>query len=166
VTVFTALISAFAAAILTTWFSLWRFRQERWWEKKYEVYASIINSLHALYRGFDTERFLPYDDGLMGSIKSPEHIRLENQHKQFETAKLEIKRIVTIGDFILSEDAVKELETLLSKFVMPTPNEQLDTIAEIGQAIETCLTRIRQLAKNDLNPSVVRAVSQFVRVKR
>ena len=31
--VVTALISAFTAAVLTTWFSLWRFRKERWWDK-------------------------------------------------------------------------------------------------------------------------------------
>jgi hypothetical protein len=40
-----ALISAFAASALTTWLALWRFRRERWWDKKFACYVSIIEAL-------------------------------------------------------------------------------------------------------------------------
>jgi hypothetical protein len=53
--IITALVSAFVASPLTTWFSLWRFGKERWWDKIFESYAEIIEALHNMVVGFDEE---------------------------------------------------------------------------------------------------------------
>ncbi len=48
---FTAVIASF----VTARFALRRFYSEKWWEKKYEGYSSILESLHYIVRHFDEE---------------------------------------------------------------------------------------------------------------
>ena len=41
-------ITAILAAVITVWLAFKRTTQEKWWEKKYEAYASLLEALHHL----------------------------------------------------------------------------------------------------------------------
>jgi ABC-type arginine transport system permease subunit len=54
-TVQVAVFSQIVVALITVRLALGRFRQERWWERKYEAYSEMLTSLHQLRRSYEDD---------------------------------------------------------------------------------------------------------------
>ncbi len=102
-----ALVSAFAAAGLTTWFALLRFRKERWWDKKFESYAALIQALHDMAIGFDEE----VEASAVGHVLSENSI--QEHGKQYNSGRDELIRQLYIGEFLLHPSTISALRCLL-----------------------------------------------------
>lgn len=151
--VITALISAFAAALLTTWFSLWRFRQERWWEKKFQSYVAIMEALH--------EIGLLSDEELEASGTGT---KLSDQRKKELSEKLsdgqnEINKQLYTGQFLLRDESVEALRSFLRD--LDTAEAETDFITHHDRrsnAVHSCIVRMRLLAQQDLGSGTLRGL--------
>lgn len=144
--VVTALISAFTAAGLTTLFSLWRFRQERWWEKKFESYVAIMESLHNIA--------MPYDEELeaSGTGAKVSDARKKELAEKLHASLNEIYKQVYTGEFLLTPDAVDALRLMLRS--VDDAGVERDFVSHqdrCSKAIHACIDKMRSLAKGDLH---------------
>src|SRR5262249_25767276 len=93
-----------AIAWLAVRLALGRFRQEKWWEKKYEAYIEILVALHQVKKDFF--------DSIEWELQSKE--RPEEKEKEFKAAysaaKNDIMRHSDLGDFLISANAVRILK--------------------------------------------------------
>jgi hypothetical protein len=148
------LLESFLLAVtvswLTTQFSLRRFYRERWWEKKYLTYEGILNALHQMSQNVDAGRFLPNDE-LFG-----EDVWAKQLEKKFEDGKDEIRRIIALGEFIILPEVIEELQKIIIAPIGKTKgfDAYLDSFAAWGNGIHTCIEGVRQLARQDLNPTL------------
>lgn len=151
-----SLIAAFGAAQFTAWFSLGRFYRERWWEKKFEAYTSIINALHDMAQSITheieeyVEPVLP-DDELFN--RTPSQERAEQIRKQYnekhKIARDELRRRTDIGEFIISPQAVILLRALW-KDLAERGEDYISDLEGGVKAVNDCLEQMRQLANDDL----------------
>jgi hypothetical protein len=141
----TALVSAFAAATLTTWFSLWRFQKERWWDKKFESYAAIMESLHNMALRFDAEV-----EGIGRDAQISADAQQEFQEK-YHAGEMEIYKQIAIGEFLLTPKAVESLRKMLRDLDdAKGTNDFSQYIGGSSKAIWDCLERTRSIARSDL----------------
>jgi hypothetical protein len=85
----------------------------------------------------------------------------------YELATAELHRIVDVGEFVISADTIKELQILFGKLsLLGKADHYIDNVIEIGEAIDGCLARVRKLAKDDLNPGLVKSARRFIRGNR
>jgi hypothetical protein len=144
-TILTSLFTAFVAAVLTAWFSLWRFRSERWWEKKFSSYLAIMEALHDMQLGFDEYMEKIYR-GMMviGGMET-------SLEEKFIAGKREIYKQIDIGEFLLSPATVKALQDVLGAVEHAKDTPSYSEYADSASfAIATCLKQMRMLARNDL----------------
>ena len=89
--------------ILTVWLSLRRFRSERWWERKTESYAKVIEALYGM-RNYSFEQMEAHLRQHEWPDEKEARLRDENQK-----GALEVNRAVSIGEFTLSRRAAEIL---------------------------------------------------------
>ncbi len=138
---FTAVIASF----VTARFALRRFYSEKWWEKKYEGYSSILESLHYIARDFQEEwnaetrgREIPDD-------------RKDELSAKFREAKDELAKRMDIGQFVISDEAVSVLTAFQKELGTATTTEGWDKyIDESLAATNKALQQMRDIAKRDL----------------
>jgi hypothetical protein len=149
------LLTAIVVAWLTAQFAARRFYRERWWDKKYDAYTSLLNSLHTILRAINAPLVL-YDDGLLDR-NSEEIKKAQKSNDDYLAARAELRRLSDIGEFILSSAALDEINQLSEIFTRP--NKESSEILE--KAVRTCLENIRQHARDDLNPSGLRRLNEW-----
>ena len=79
-------ITAVIASYVTVRLSLRRFYSEKWWEKKAEAYAAILEALHYMKRCFDED----YEAEVAGR-EVPEE-RKKELHEKYHSADDELKK--------------------------------------------------------------------------
>jgi DNA recombination protein RmuC len=86
------LLTAVVAAVVTTWLALPRFRSERWWEKNFAVYTSIIEALQQMSSAFNED----FDEQQRASRldESPKSTQLR---EKYQAANDEIWRAIGLG---------------------------------------------------------------------
>jgi hypothetical protein len=158
--IFTAFLSAFVAAGLTALLGFWRSHSKRWWEKKYEAYASIINALHHMSRLYN-ESFhaLNYQNGVIIDRK------IDPLRQKTEDGRAEILRLSDVVEFVVSSTTIIELRSLL-KTLAVGQKSNFDSLLTESNAVEDCLERVLQLAKEDLNPSIARRFWGYFRSRQ
>lgn len=146
-----------ASALLTARVALRKYRSEKWWQRKADAYAQILQALHIMKRGLEEDlrdmksHPTPYD--------TPER---KESFARFRQAQGRIHEAVDTGSFLLSDEARIAIEKLVS---------DLDNAAELStehvlgmgkytipeeaterelDAIRACLDRLPELAKRDL----------------
>lgn len=131
--------------IITVKLSLKKFRSEKWWEKKAEAYSKIVDILHQLKNYCDQK--LPASYGELNL--SPEK---ENElAEQYKIAYRELVKALDVGSFIISEEAVKILETYKNRPQLDFADNPLCEIIECDlKYIKECLQDFRIAAKKDL----------------
>ncbi len=138
---FTAVIASF----VTAKFALRRFYSEKWWEKKAEAYAAILEALHHMKRSFDED----YEAEEAGR-QVPEARKKELQEK-YHKADDELKKRTDIGQFVLSDEAVAELSSFQKAYDKASEAESWPQyIEESWLAINDALKRMRIIAKTEL----------------
>ncbi|NVF15979.1 hypothetical protein [Vreelandella maris] len=138
---FVGLIGAWAGV----WFSLKRYRNEKWWEKKTSAYESIIEALHKIKRlrthhleAAETYREVPEE--------TARRLRLESN-----LALEEIQRSIDIGALRVSTEAVQRLKQFQSDLVKENGARDWYSHLEIGyEAAESCIKDLISIAKKDL----------------
>lgn len=132
-------------AVITVKLSLKKFRSEKWWEKKAEAYSKIVDALHQLKNY--CEQKLPAEYG--EPSLSPEKEKELGQ--QYQTAYRELVKTLDVGSFIITDEAVKILETYQNRPELNYYENPLCDIIECDlKYIKECLRDFKLSAKKDL----------------
>ncbi len=140
--------TAVGASFFTARFALRRFYSEKWWEKKYEGYSSILESLHYIARDFDEEW-----DAMTRGREIPDD-RKDELSAKFREAKDELAKRMDIGQFVISDAAVAVLATFQKELGSGRrANDFPEYIERGGKATNKALRQMRAIAKRDLERS-------------
>jgi hypothetical protein len=131
-----SLLVAVVTAHLAAWLALRRFQSERWWEKKFDVYSAILRALYELSDLYSKE--------LEGELEDPSVVPLE-----YQAIDKDFSQVLGLGDFIISAEAIKELQLIRQKLGRDPMLHQLYYI-EGRKAIRDGLEHIRRIAKEDM----------------
>src|SRR3990167_3162747 len=146
---FTGIIIAVISSWVTVQLSLRRFQKEKIWERKFEAYIKIIEALHNVKDYMATEE--NFEIGIRNRENaSPEYF--SNSFAKYRTANDEVAKYRSIGELIISEEAV----LLLNEYFKNTNvnvTHYMDEINSIWNAASSCLTKLLIIAKEDLNES-------------
>jgi hypothetical protein len=139
------LIVAIITSVVTVRLSLTRFYAEKWWEKKHQVYADILEALHHLKK------------------YSLEHLDAEQQRKEIPPEKIkeldsdrkafarEFDRLYDLASFQLSHKAVRILQEYRNNRIrVDEPVSVYELIENDADAAIDCLTKLTTEAKKDL----------------
>lgn len=141
-TALVALLSAWAGV----WFSLKRYRNEKWWEKKAEAYERIINALH------QTKKF--NEKHMEASIEGREISDELDTKLRHEAAKghEEILRSIDLGAFLLPDPSVARLRQFAAEVnnISSEAEAWEEYLDRDWSATNSCLNDLIVLAKKDL----------------
>ncbi len=141
-------VTAVGASFFTAKFALRRFYSEKWWEKKYEGYSSILESLHYIARDFHGE----WDAATRGR-EIPDD-RKDELSAKFRAAKDELAKRMDVGQFVISDAAVAVLATFQKELGTANTTEGWPPyIDECLVATDKALQQMRTIAKRDLERS-------------
>ena len=149
--IISGIVIAIVSAVVTVKLSLKRFYSEKWWERKADTYATIMQSLF--------EMKIYCDEQIGGKMGA--HALTEERTKQINilwNSGIEaIKRHRDIGSFIISKEATNKLTELTNSLDKAPYSEGPFDIVELFtkqlDAINLCMDAMRIIAKKDLNIS-------------
>src|SRR6266481_7061200 len=159
-TLLSGLFVAAVTSILTVRLALWRFHSEKWWERKAELYSRLMEALfdmHSYNRQWlaDMEEYMS-DPSAAQTEKRKKH--LESLWSRHQKAADEVQKIVVIGAFIVSDAIADDLMQLrnandaaMAEF--SDTHDPQEAAEKSFKAIEDCLPRVREHAKEDLGIS-------------
>ena len=103
-TILTAILIAGVTSWITVQLSLRQFRSQKWWERKFDAYAKILDALH------ESKKFS--DEHLEADYKAKEvsEERDEELRKLSKKSREELLRSVDVGAFLLCDEAVEVLK--------------------------------------------------------
>jgi hypothetical protein len=144
------LVGSFSAFV-STQLALRRYRSERWWDKKYDAYLVVLNSLHSLLQNIDAySRELERDTSATTEQAAERAIRYKNSIE-------EIERHITLGTFLLRDDAVEALNQLKSGLEDANHVGSLWEYLEASDvAYRAALSKIRKAAGKELSDNSMR----------
>lgn len=140
-----ALLATLLAGVLTVRFALPKFRSERWWERKAQVYTDLLTALFHMQRYLEyslreREEGVEYDEGFMK--------RLSSAHEQ---GGVEVRKAAAVGTFLLSQDAATLLVNLSAELDDPHYNDDLVEEMEAHlKAVRSAIKELPSVAKRDL----------------
>jgi hypothetical protein len=143
--IFSSLGVAVVSSWLTVQFSLHRFRTERWWDRKIEAYAKIIESLYDVKR--EPEELLGADiDGREITEERKKELELD-----YKKAFNELLKAAGVGKFYLSETAVQRLIIYFGQHDSAQHKQiWFDHVEADWKAANSCLRDMIEIARNDL----------------
>lgn len=142
----TSIVAAYITTMITVQLSLQRFRSERWWERKVEAYARLLDYLYDLqqYAASKIREEEPSDE---------ERLEFENRSQK---AAAEIQRIRTIGAFVISDKVWKLLEDMekeRSPNLRNTEQSFFDMVDEDELILSRYIPKFRVLIRKELKIS-------------
>ncbi len=144
------IIAGVPIALITSWvtvkLSLRRFQSEKWFERKVDAYTKVIDSLHQMKKL--TARKLRAEES---GIEIPENAEKELL-EVYQASHAELRRLADMGSLIFSAEAIRALDELSRDLGASTPNEGWWLYYDAqSAAINSCLQKIREIGKHDLN---------------
>ena len=144
------------ASLITYWLSHRRFIREHRWERKADAYAKIIDSLITMT--YALERWVKYEVAdYHTEAELPEKAKNDYQvaRAEYDTARTQIERAATGGDYIISRKAAEALSDLIKELRRPTDSlfNWSDWFAQLNAyyaASRDCLKTVRAEAESDL----------------
>ncbi len=144
-----SVVSAVVSARVTLHYALKRFYFEKWWERKAEAYSSILVALHHLKNYADNE--LASEKVVEPSLRPKVDKVLEELKEKMIDGIAEIRKSADIGAFVISEEAVGALNTLMQELDASTKTQNWHEHLNLRlSAVKKCLESMRYIAKNDL----------------
>ncbi len=150
VTFLSGLIVAVVTSIVTVRLALRRFYSEKWWERKANAYAAIMESMHHVREHADTHLAFETRAQLPMPTEGEEKLK-----RELEEAIADLRKHRDVGSFLISDEAVAVLNALFQEF---------DKSAEIGRertffeyldyrvgALDRSLEEMRCVARKDLS---------------
>jgi multidrug efflux pump subunit AcrB len=133
------LFSGIVAAYFTALLARRTYYHQRWWERKADAYSAIIDRLYVLAMAYGTIR-----------VYAKRERTTDEQDKEWEDALLdvgngyaELRKIVSIGAYVISEKAVATLEGI-ANVAAPKPYDETE------EQIRKGIHELRLIAKKDL----------------
>ena len=103
------IISAIIASYLSAKWSLRKIYSEKWWERKERAYSDIITSLYDIMIYYEYK----YDYYMQGlELLDEENREFKEKYKE---ANLKLKKVSSIGGFVISKDAADALYSLSAR---------------------------------------------------
>lgn len=155
-TIASGLFIAVITSLLTVWLALRRFRSEKWWERKAELYSKLIEALYDMHC-YSRDWLDDYEVG--HEHESPEQkqkrkARLDERLARHQRAQEEVQKIAVIGSFVVSDAVAADITRMRKEYAaaMATFNHAdiYDVVGDCMKAVEECLARVRDHAKEDL----------------
>ena len=143
--IITGIVIAVVSAVITVKLSLKRFYSEKWWEKKSNSYASIIEAMHYMKKEC-VEHLSAAQESRV--LSDDEEKKLEANSKKSAD---EISKAIDVGSFVICDEAVNLLSELDKN--LHKAREETDWWAYLGvqqDALEETLPKLRQIARKDL----------------
>lgn len=131
--------------IAAVWLGLWRYRSEKWWERRASAYADLIESLHIIEDVHDEE---------IDAIEKAVHLpieRLEVLRIAERDAWARVRKYANQGGFVITIEAAAALDEL--KAVLGTPQMNDNRYAYYEKralAASNAIAAIKQQARIDL----------------
>ncbi len=143
------IFSGLGIAIVTSWvtvyFSLQRFRDEKWWEKKAETYSSLLSALH------DSKSFAEVN--LESEKHHKELTKLQDSELRIKSREAEAKiyKEMDVGAFYLSNKAVDRLDMYKKQISSAASiNSWTQYLLDDLEATNSCICDIIEIAREDL----------------
>src|SRR6266498_5251425 len=110
-TLLSGLFIAVVTSILTVRLALWRFYSEKWWERKAELYSRLMEALYDMHL-YHREWLDDYES--QGGEESHEKEQKRKERSatllsRHHKAQDEVRKIVVIGSFIVSDAVANDL---------------------------------------------------------
>jgi len=144
--IFTGIVIAFFSSWITVKLALKKFREEKLWERKFDAYTKIIESLYHVKQQMADEESYLIGEKDPNSIPDDEYKRLLSRYR---ISREEIAKFKDFGALIISEKAI----SMLDKYYKDSSEKTDDPYSEIDnawQAANSCLQGLIPLAKEDL----------------
>lgn len=144
----TAVIIAFPTAYLTSYFSIRKYRTDKWWDKKSQCYCDSINALNEIIAVCDA--FI--EEKVHGvTLSKEERDSLEKKYKKnMEFCYLQIN----IGKLLMSDKAHKILQGYEREiYSLENGSDKAVLMESVREVTEGYLEAFIPLAKTDLGAS-------------
>lgn len=133
------------AAFLAAWLASKRFRSERWWERKAEAYANLLDALHMMK--------WPSSEHFEAEIerRKVNHEYSEQLWQEFNDARRKVWRIADSASFLVSSEvleAVHDMERGLSD--ANSANTYFEHLDEQYGAVDKCIERVKDIGAKEL----------------
>jgi hypothetical protein len=162
-TLLTGLFIAVVTSILTVWLALWRFHSEKWWERKVELYSRLMEALFDMH-SYNRQWLEDFEEIATSEVNSDQQEKrkkhLDSLWARHQKAADEVQKIAVVGAFIVSDPVADDLMQLKKARVKVMQEYYRDEYGDHGdpvvayekelKAIEDCIARFRQHAKEDL----------------
>lgn len=139
------LIIAVLTSYFTVRFAIRRFHEEKWWEKKVEMYSSLLETLHHM-KNYAAEH---YEDQI-----NPEYITDEKREellRDWKQFSREFAKLLDLASFHLSSEAVAVLDEYKKKKAEARKSKSIfEWIDGDLAAVSACLEELKKAAKRDL----------------
>ena len=150
---FVAVTVGIVTALATAHFALRKFRSEKWWERRADAYASIIEALHHVKRGFESD--LRDMEMRRPPRESPHAKALEQKTRD---ASDELLKAVDMSSFLLADEAAEALAELMRGYRKAEEDGTFEhgqydvytIISGHSKAVHECLKKFPSIAKRDL----------------
>jgi hypothetical protein len=140
---------------------------QQWWERKAAAYTQIIETLWRMFEyardaveDFYDEIDAHYDVDEGNFTEEERQRRVAEKQKKwkprgerFQQDREELKKVVGIGAFVISEDAISLLEVYFKRTLEADELDPDDQAEEYHKAAEDCLANVRAAAMRDLHLS-------------
>ena len=142
---FAGITIAVVTSIITVWLAFKRFRSERWWDRKADAYSAIIESLHHM------KRYCEKNIDVLESHRDMSDEERTDLYTKFKEGVKKIEKAKDIGCFIISNEAVKQLDLLLQGlYSAEGARDFYEYLERQLSVINNCLNSICEIAKSDL----------------
>lgn len=142
-----AAVVAVISAYVTANVMLRKFRAEKWWERRADAYARIMEALHHMKRCIEIQL------RVMLSHETIIEQRQKQLAKRHIEASDEVRRAATLSTFLLSSEASGVLTALIRAFAQAEEKAANNFWVELEEdlaAIDECLSKLPSIARRDL----------------
>ena len=140
-----SLIIAIVVAFISVQLAMFRFRKDKWWERKHDSYSKLLSVLHRMKRYGDS-----FYDGLL-SLEGPSTEEKAERKAEWESVSKDYDEIRDLADFDLSKEAITILDEYEQERKEAKTNPDIvELVEQYIAATQKCLQRIKAAAKKDL----------------
>jgi hypothetical protein len=143
--VLSAIFIAAVSSWITVQLSLRQFRTEKWWERKADAYAKVIETL------YNSKEFSDHHLEAFGNGREvPDEVDADVRAKS-KAAHAEIRRIANVGAFLLSDQAMLRLNQFRNdEKSAGNTTDWYEYLESDWKAVSSCLEDFIKIAKVDL----------------
>ena len=156
ITILSGLLIAVATSFLTVWLALRRFRSEKWWERKAELYSKLVEALYDMHC-YSRDWLDDYE--AVHEHESPEQqqkrkARLDERLARHQRGGEEVQKIAVIGSFVVSDAVAADIMRMRKEYAAAMATfhhaDIYEVVGDCMKAVDECLARVREHAKEDL----------------